>query len=169
MVSSLPPSPEQLASSSELALTFFRLSPSFSGKAMLPMPSQPTGNFIQDVCDGRPDLYGSSFFFLRLPSTSIPTLLPSSPSPLTCFESSPRSLCCTFSSARRPLLDPHNPSLHSLRLLLPLHLHLSLHRQPRRTSRPGHRKDLLRRRSRLLLWNRMSRAALGGGEVAGRC
>ncbi|KAL7416034.1 hypothetical protein BDY24DRAFT_380850 [Mrakia frigida] len=28
------------------------------GKAMLPIPSQPTGNFIQDVCDGRPDLYG---------------------------------------------------------------------------------------------------------------
>ncbi|CED82871.1 Uncharacterized conserved protein [Phaffia rhodozyma] len=27
-------------------------------KAVVPIASQPTGNFVQDVCDGRPDLYG---------------------------------------------------------------------------------------------------------------
>lgn len=33
---------------------------------MLPMPSQPTGSFIQDVCDSRPDLYGSCDISNRL-------------------------------------------------------------------------------------------------------
>jgi hypothetical protein len=31
----------------------------FSTKALVPVPSKPTGSFVQDVCDGRPDLYGA--------------------------------------------------------------------------------------------------------------
>lgn len=31
-----------------------------STKALIPVPSKPTGSFVQDVCDGRPDLYGKS-------------------------------------------------------------------------------------------------------------
>jgi len=157
----LPPFSD-LASSFELSLTSLSIRfGSLSGKAMLPIPSQPTGNFIQDVCDGRPDLYGPSFF--SSPTTSTSTLLASSLRKLISPSSSP------FSFFHRPLLDSHNSRLHPLRLLLPLHLHLSLHRQPRGPSRSGHRKDLLRRRARLLVRNRIPCTALGGREVVGRC
>lgn len=130
---------------------------------MLPIPSQPTGNFIQDVCDGRPDLYGS-FSSFRSTSTSslLPPFISSAPGPRLMPFFSP------FLTSFRPLLDPHNSRFHPLRLLLPLHVHLSLHRQPRRSSNPGHRQDLLRRCPRLLVWNRIPCAALGGREVVGR-
>lgn len=49
---------------------------------MLPIPSQPTGNFIQDVCDGRPDLYGSCRAHLLPPSACLSSHVP-------CFLSTP--------------------------------------------------------------------------------
>lgn len=95
---------------SSLALTSYAVR-LFSGKAILPIPSQPTGSFIQDVCDGRPDLYGT---LAHSPSVSETRLATRARWPTLTRRASSLPLLCSSMlqapSGRSPLLPSRSMS-----------------------------------------------------------